>query len=437
MATYIPYSAQEQAQMLLEMGETLASLLSSIPKDLLLEEELDLPNGKSELEVMRELEQLAKRNHVYATIFRGAGAYKHYIPSVVKALANQSAFLTSYTPYQAEMSQGLLQGMFEYQTMITGLTGMDVSNASLYDGACACAEAMLMCEQPQRPVFLMAKSIDPQVQEVMALYAYGRGIELRVVPSEKGVVDKSALEALMSDQVSGVLVQSPNYYGLFENVRDIAKVVHAHGATMVLNANPLSFGISASAKEMEVDLCVGEAQPLGLALGMGGPYLGYMCSSQALLRRLPGRIVGQTCDLQGRIAYTLTLQAREQHIRREKALSSICSNQAHCALTSAVYMATMGPLGIQEVARACWQNAHYLAQELCKLPGFSLKYEAPFFHEFVTLSTLAATKLETVLKEHDILAGLPLGEHEMLWCATEYNTVEEVDALIRILKEVC
>ena len=435
MGSYVPSTPAERQQMLAALGmEDALQLYADVPEAMLLTGPLDLPAGKSELQVRGEMEALAAQNTRYGTILRGAGAYDHYIPSIVKYIPAKEEFLTAYTPYQAEISQGILQSIFEYQTMICELTGMDVSNASVYDGATAAAEAAAMCRDRRRSVTLISGAAHPDVINTVRTYCYGTGHALRVVPVKDGVTDPDALKALLTPDVSSFIVQQPNFFGQLEDAKGLGALVHEAGAQYIMSCNPISLAILASPAECGADVAVGEGQPLGLPLGWGGPYLGIMAATQKLMRKLPGRIVGQTTDAEGRRAFVLSLQAREQHIRREKASSNICSNEALCALTAGLYLATMGPEGLQEAARQSMAKAHYLCSELCKLDGVARVYPGAFFHEFVTTLPRQDAVL-AALSKAGILGGLPV-DGGVLWCATEKVTKAELDRAVAIVKEV-
>ena len=436
MGSYVPGTQAEREQMLKAIGmEREDQLYADVPEQMLLHEPLNIPSGMSELEVRTAMTELAEQNKVYKTVLRGAGAYDHYIPSIVKYIPAKEEFLTAYTPYQAEMSQGVLQSIFEYQTMICQLTGMDVSNASVYDGATAAAEASAMCRDRKRTVTLVSAAVHPDTINTVRTYCYGSNTEMRVVPCKDGVTDLDALQQMLTPDVASVLIQQPNFYGQLENAKQIGELVHAAKAMYVLSCDPLSLAILPTPKEVGADVMVGEGQCLGLPIAWGGPYLGIMATTAKHMRKLPGRIVGETTDDAGNKAYVLSLQAREQHIRREKASSNICSNEALCALTAGLYMATMGPEGMREAARQTTAKAHYLQAELCKLPGMELKYAGPFYQEFVTVCPRRDAVL-AALDEAGILGGLPLGENEILWCATEKNTKTELDRAVAVVKEV-
>ena len=435
MGSYIPSTPAERQAMLEAIGlKDYRDLYRDVPQSMILDRPLDVPSGMSELEVSRTMTAMAEKNRVFSTVLRGAGAYDHYIPSIVKYIPAKEEFLTAYTPYQAEMSQGVLQSIFEYQTMICALTGMDVSNASVYDGATAAAEAAAMCRARKRTVTLISAAAHPDVINTVRTYCYGTGDELRVVPVKDGRTDWDALKELLTPDVASFYLQQPNFYGQLEDAEAIGQLVHEAGALYIMGCNPIALGILKTPRDCGADVAVGEGQPLGMPLSYGGPYLGYMATTKKYMRKLPGRIVGETVDSKGERAYVLSLQAREQHIRREKASSNICSNQALCALTAGVYLSAMGPQGMAEAARQSMSKAHYLADALCQLSGVSLKYQGPFFHEFVTVLPQADAVL-AALEEAGILGGLPV-EGGVLWCATEKVSKAELDRAAAIVKEV-
>lgn len=436
MGSYVPSTGAQREEMLRAVGvSSTRELFRDVPQEMLLTRPLDIPGGMSELEVSRVMTAMAAENRVYGTVLRGAGAYDHYIPSIVKYIPAKEEFLTAYTPYQAEMSQGLLQSIFEYQTMICELTGMDVSNASVYDGASAAAEAAAMCRDRKRRVTLISGAAHPDTINTVRTYCYGTGDELRVVPVRDGRTDMDALRELLTADVAGFYVQQPNFFGQFEDAEALGALTHEAGALYIMGCNPMALAIMKTPRECGADIAVGEGQPLGLPMGCGGPYLGYMAATDKLMRRLPGRIVGETTDAQGRRAYVLSLQAREQHIRREKASSNICSNEALCALTAGLYMAAMGPDGMAQAAEQSMAKAHYLAGALCAIDGVELVYDGPFFHEFVTRLPERENVL-AALAADDILGGLPVGGDQILWCATEKVSRAQLDKAVSIVKEV-
>ena len=436
MGSYIPSTREERLDMLHSIGmHSFDELYADIPESLRLKDELSLPVGLSEMEVARKIEEISEKNTRFSHIFRGAGSYQHYIPAIVKQVNSKEEFVTAYTPYQAEISQGLLQSIFEYQTMICELTGMDVSNASVYDGATAAAEAAAMCRDRKRGTVCVSASVDPKILSVIRTYCFGSGAPLVILPEKDGLTDLESWNAMDTSSIACLIIQTPNYHGLIEDGAAIANAVHNSGAKLIASCNPIALGLLETPGEFGADVAVGEGQPLGLPMGFGGPYLGFMASTKDMMRKLPGRIVGQTTDVDGKRAYVLTLQAREQHIRREKASSNICSNEALCAMTAAVYLSAMGSAGLEKVAASCMANARYLLDELTAL-GFTRKYTGEFFHEFVTICPCDAAVLSDKLAAHGYLSGLVTGQSEMLWCTTEMNTKSEIDGLIAVIKEV-
>ncbi|WP_195985697.1 aminomethyl-transferring glycine dehydrogenase subunit GcvPA [Clostridium sp. D33t1_170424_F3] len=434
MGSYIPSTAAQRQEMLRTVGvSSLEDLYADVPASIRLPD-LQLEKGRSELEVSAAIQKLAEKNHVFGSVFRGAGAYDHYIPAIVRRVTSKEEFLTAYTPYQAEISQGILQSIFEYQTMICELTGMDASNASVYDGACAAAEAAAMCRDRKRSRVLISASAHPMVVQTILTYCKGADAEAVLVPAKDGATDLEALRELLRNTDACFYMQQPNFNGLIEDAEALGELVHAAGAKFIMGVNPIAAAVLRTPRECGADIAVGEGQPLGMPLSFGGPYLGFMACTKELFRKLPGRIVGETADAAGRRCYVLTLQAREQHIRREKASSNICSNEALCAMTASVYMAAMGPAGVQKAAALCYSKAHYLAEQICAISGFSLAYDAEFFHEFITKTSIPAEQLLAVLEKNDILGGLPV-ENDILWCATEKNTKEQMDRLVALLKE--
>ncbi len=436
MGSYVPSTAQERQEMLASVGLcSIDELFSHIPDSLKLKGELNLPSGKSELEVCRTMEHIAAQNIVFDSIFRSAGAYDHYIPAIVKSVTGKEEFVTAYTPYQAEISQGVLQSIFEYQTMICELTGMDVSNASVYDGATAAAEAVNMCCERSRSVVFCSAAAHPDTIEVIKTYCWASGHEFVLVPAKDGKTDWNSILPQLDKKTSACLyIQSPNFFGQIEDVQQAAEAVHAVGAKLIMGCNPIALGLYKTPAELGADIAVGEGQPLGMPLSFGGPYLGFMATTKTMMRKLPGRIVGETTDVDGKRAFVLTLQAREQHIRREKASSNICSNQALCAMTAAVYLAAVGPEGLNQVANLCYQKAHYLMQQLTAIPGITLRYQGPFFHEFVT-DQGDANRILLKLEQEGILGGLPLSDGGILWCATEKNSKEDIDRMVGIIRK--
>ena len=434
MGRYIPETFAEQEAMLKDIGlNSIDDLYSMVPESVKLKD-LDIPEGKSEMEVLEEIRSIADKNVQFRSIFRGAGVYKHHIPAIVKTITSKEEFLTAYTPYQAEISQGVLQSIFEYQTQICELTGLDVSNASVYDGAVAAAEAVFMTLERNKDEILVSDSVDPEVMAVIRTYCESRDVKVVELKGKDHLTDIEEVRKNISEKTAGLYIESPNYYGLIEDVETLASLMHENKARIIEGVDPVSLVLYKTPGEMDVDIAVGEGQQLGLPMGFGGPYLGFMTCKKELMRKLPGRIVGETTDHDGRRAFVLTLQAREQHIRREKASSNICSNEALCAMTASVYLAAMGPQGMYKLALSCYSNAHYLAQELDKL-GFKRTEKGEFFDEFTTESPIDPKLLEEKLAERKILSGLVLND-QILWCATEVNTKEKIDELVSALREV-
>ena len=434
---YLLNTELQQRDMLQALGlKSLEELYREIPEALLLTGDLDIPVGLGEQGIMNIFDKLARKNTVFPTVFRGAGAYKHYIPAVVPQMVGKERFVTGYTPYQAEVSQGTLQATFEFQTMICELTGLDASNASMYDGASSAAEAVAMCKDRKRTKALILGGVNPRTIDTVKTYCWAADSAVDVVKTKDGVSDLDALAQMLTDDVACVLLQQPNYLGLLEDVQAIADLAHSKGAKVIVSVNPIAAAVLQAPGECGADIAVGEGQPLGIPLSFGGPYLGFIAAKAAMMRKLPGRIAGETVDQAGNRAFVLTLQAREQHIRRETASSNVCSNQALMAIAASVYMAAMGPEGLREVAMQSYSKAHYLAGELGKIKGFELRYSGSFFHEFVTRCPVAPEKLMTHLEKSGILGGLPIQRGEILWCATEMNSKEEMDSLVSLCKEV-
>ena len=436
MGSFLPNTKEEQQNMLREIGyDSFDALFAHIPEEAKVKS-LNLPSGLSEMEAIEEMDRLAGKNIVFKHIFRGAGAYNHYIPAIVQSVVSKEEFVTAYTPYQAEISQGILQSIFEYQTMICELTGMDASNASVYDGATAAAEAVAMCKERKRTTAYVSAASNPQVIQTIQTYCYGSNTKVVVVPEKDGVTDIQALKEALDDESACFYMQQPNYYGNLEDADTLGEIAHEAGAKFIMGCNPIALAMIKTPAECGADIAVGEGQPLGLGLSFGGPYLGFMAATAKMTRKLPGRIVGETVDRDGKRAFVLTLQAREQHIRREKASSNICSNQALCALTAGVYLSAMGAEGMKQVASLCVSKAHYLQEKLSEA-GLARRDTQPFFHEFVTVCPGKSAEILLELEKNGILGGLMLSEDEILWCATEKNTKAEMDAVCGIVKEVC
>jgi glycine dehydrogenase subunit 1 len=414
-------------------------LFNDIPASVRLGRELNLPRPLAEAAVQRHLEELAGKNKRLIS-FLGAGAYEHHIPAVVANLLSRSEFYTAYTPYQPEISQGTLQAIFEFQSLISELTGLDVATASHYDGATATAEAALAaCNATRRQKVLISRALNPHYRAVLATYAGGQGVELVEIPLQDGRTDLAVLEQMLQQapkQVAAVILPNPNFFGQVEAMAEVTEAAHRAGALSIAVVDPISLGVLAAPGEYGADLAVGEGQGLGNPLNFGGPYLGFITAREKLLRRLPGRIAGQTTDVDGKRAFVLTLQAREQHIRREKATSNICSNEALCALAATIYLAALGKEGLQEVARQCLLKAHYAQKELAALPGVTPVFSGPFFCEFVLKTKLGPGDVARSLADQSFAAGFDLSpyypefEGAMLFAVTETRTRDEIDALV-------
>lgn len=438
--SYLPHTPAERAEMLASIGvEEVDDLFANIPANLR-SGPPPIPAGLSEMEVLQLVNGLASQNLDLETrpSFLGAGAYHHYIPAAVGAITGRSEFYTSYTPYQAEVSQGTLQAIYEYQTMIAELTGLDVSNASLYDAATAVVEATTIAvNQTRRNRAVVAGGVHPEYRAVLRTYLGAQGIEL-VEIGEPWSLDPAALNAALDESVACVIVQSPNFWGAIENMVEFGDAAHAVGALFVAVNNPLSLALLASPGEYEADIAVGCGQPLGIPLMYGGPYLGIIAVRSGLERRLPGRIAGATVDAEGRRGYVLTLQAREQHIRREKAASNICTNHALMALAATVYLSLLGKEGIRETANQCLQKAHYAAQQITSIPGFALTNDRPFFNEFTVQTPVPAGEVNRFLLGRGIIGGLDLaptgiGENFLLLACTEMTSRQQIDDLAATL----
>lgn len=440
MHKYIPGTSSGREDMLKAVGlSNVDELFSSIPDDVKLSGPLDLPESMSELEVSSKLRKMAKKNvnvQDYAC-FLGAGAYDHYCPSAVDQLLLRQEFFTAYTPYQAEVSQGTLQAAFEYQSYICMLTGMDVSNASLYDGATALAEAAIMaCGATRRKEVLISKSTAPENRKVLETYAAFRGMKVVEFGIKDGRANLEDLKSKISSDTAAVVVQSPNFFGVVEDVPSFVELAHENGALIIESCNPLSLALLEPPGAFGVDIAVGDGQPLGLPLSFGGPYLGFIAVKKKHVRRMPGRIIGQTVDSNGKTGYVMTLMAREQHIRRHKATSNICSNHALCALAATMYVALMGKEGLKEVAEQSMSKAHYAYEQLIKTDKFEPLFDAPFFMEFALKYNGDVSKLNAKLLESGIIGGYELSkdypEFESTWmlAVTEKRSKSEIDLLV-------
>ena len=438
---YIPNSPEERTEMLHQVGlNSAAELFDSIPEDLRLSRNLNTTAALSEIELLAGFEQLATRNPgAQRTSFLGAGAYQHYIPTVVDHIISRSEFFTAYTPYQPEISQGTLQAIFEFQTLVCQLTGMEVANASMYDGSTALAEAVLMAERvTKRSKVVACGAIHPEYLEVITTYVQHAGIELLHAPIDSQTGRASDARDLLDDKTAALVVQSPNFFGCIEDVAALAEKAHAVGALLIVAiTESISLGLLKSPGACGADIVVAEGQSFGVPLSFGGPYVGLFATREKYARQIPGRLVGEAYDKQGRRGFVLTLATREQHIRREKATSNICTNEGLIALAATVYLETMGRRGLQEVAVQCAQKAAYAAKRIGELDGFSVPFTAPRFDEFVVRAPVAATGLLSRLAaERNISGGFALSRYypdrpnEFLVCVTEMNSRAQIDALV-------
>lgn len=438
---YIGNTDEDREQMLKEIGyPDIESLFKAVPDSVHLKTKLNIPQAQSEMELVNNMKSLSKENlntDDYAC-FLGAGAYDHFIPSAIDQLISRQEFYTAYTPYQPEISQGTLQAIFEYQTMICELTGLPVANASMYDGATALTEAAIMaCEATKRTEILIASSVHPESRQVLDTYAKFRDMTVVETAYNNGQVDLDDLKSKINKNTAAVIVQSPNFFGIIEDVEAIAAIVHENKSLLVVSADPISLAVFKSPGELGADIAVGDGQPLGNALSFGGPYLGFMAVTDKLMRKMPGRIVGQTTDEQGNRGFVLTLQTREQHIRREKATSNICSNQALNALQATIYLTLMGKEGLKKVAGLCFSKSHYAYDQLITTGKFRPVFTAPFFKEFAVQSTEEVSGLNEKLLEGGFIGGYDLGKNYpelkngWLVAVTEKRTKQEIDDFAR------
>ena len=429
---YIPSTIDEQAEMLSALGiNTIDELFADIPKEFR-NPTLDLPTPLSEMEIQQELGQMAAKNRPMGSgpSFLGAGSYNHFIPAIVKSLITRGEFITAYTPYQAEASQGTLQVIYEFQTLICNLYGMQVANAGMYDGATSLAEATLMaCRVTKREKVALANSISPAYIDVIRTYCQSQDIEVEIVdPSNPGFADETAC----------LVLQYPNYYGYIEDLKTLVNTTHAQGALAVVSCDPTAMGMLQTPGHYGADIVTGDGQSLGIPASYGGPYVGLFATKQEYIRQMPSRLSGRTLDKNGKTGYVLTLQTREQHIRRERATSNICTNEALYALASTIYMAVMGKQGLRQISELCYHKSHYAANQINALPGYSLPISDPFFQEFVVQCPDSPAKINKKLMELNILGGLDVNEkipNGMLLCVTEMNSKEDIDALVAALAE--
>ncbi|MBR6370045.1 MAG: aminomethyl-transferring glycine dehydrogenase subunit GcvPA [Bacteroidaceae bacterium] len=435
---YFPHTEEDIKVMLDRIGvKSLDDLYADVPADFLYKGEYDLPDAMSEQQVRDFFEGLAARNPKLK-VFAGAGAYDHYTPAVIPYITQRSEFLTAYTPYQCEISQGTLRYIFEYQSMICTLTGMDVSNASMYDGPTAAAEAMRMmvAQTRKKNTVLVSSTLLPNVRGVIATYAKYAGITIKEIAQEDGQTSKASLEVLIAQgDVAGAIVPSVNRFGIIENLEGMADALHSDKSLLTVYCDPSALAVIKTPAEWGADVAVGDGQPLGIPLCYGGPYVGFMACRRDYMRKLPGRIVGQTTDKEGRRAFVLTLQAREQHIRREKATSNICSNESLMALWVTVYLSLMGPEGMKQVNDLCYQRSHYLYGKLIETGKFQPVFDAPFLKEFVLKPLVSTAELQKKLSDAGFFGALETEDGYVSFCVTEKRSYEEMDALVESIKK--
>lgn len=440
--TYFPATDDERKEMLDAIGaKAFEELIANIPEEVRFKGELNLPSKLSECEALRELYRIAEENlHAGVSNYLGGGSYDHFVPSAISAITSRSEFYTAYTPYQAEVSQGTLQAIYEFQTMICRLTGMDISNASMYDGGSSLAEAVLLAAaHTRRTEIVIAGALHPDYLKIVNTYCKSQKINVVQLPLDDGAVDLNALKKAVTQDTAAVVVQQPNFYGCLEDVFEIGEITKTKQALYIAVVNPISLGILSSPGEYGADITIGEGQPLGIGLNFGGPYLGIFAVKEFLMRKIPGRLAGITVDADGNRGFVLTLQTREQQIRREKATSNICTNQGLMMLAATVYMAILGKQGIHEVANLCLQKSHYLAEKIKEIDGCTLKYPKPFFNEFVVTLPQPAAALVNRLAKKKILAGIPLSKWEgdpndLMVAVTERRLKQELDTFVEELK---
>lgn len=444
--SYIPHTVQDIEEMLKVVGKkTVDELFGDIPQSLRMRGEYQIPSQMSEPELLQHAQMLAEKNGDldHNVSYLGAGLYEHFIPVLVDYLTSRGEFVTAYTPYQPEISQGNLQAIFEYQTAICALTGMDIANASMYDGPTALAEAALLAHshhRGKRNLVAVPKSLHPEYRQVLLTYLQNQGIQLVDLPEENGITDVSKLSSVLNEHVASVIIANPNFYGRLENATEIAKTAHQVGALAIALVNCVALGILQTPGSYSADVVVGEGQQLGIPVSFGGPTFGFFAAKEEFLRKMPGRIVGQATDQRGDRGFVLTIQTREQHIKREKATSNICSNQALMALRGLVYLTCLGKQGFYDVAYQSVQKAHYLAQEISMIQGYHLAYNGPFFNEFVVVCPGPATAILDRLEKKHIYAGVALSRwfpertHELLIAVTECRTKAEMDQLVANLR---
>ncbi len=439
---YIPNTDNDRQKMLAKIGvDKIEDLFENIPKELRLNRPLDIP-ALSELELLREIKSLSSENRSGLVCFAGGGVYDHFIPSAMNTIMTRPEFMTAYTPYQPEVAQGTLQVIYEFQTHICRLTGMDIANASMYDGATAAAEAInLSLRATKRSKVVVSESVNPLYLEVIKTYLSGTETELAIVPMKNGVTDLNKIEDIIDENTACVLMSQPNFFGLLEDIEPASEMIHKVGGKLIVNVDPIAQAVIKTASDSGVDIVVGEGQPLGISLSFGGPLLGFFAARQELARLMPGRIAGRTKDTDGKTGFVLTLQTREQHIRREKATSNICTNQALCATAASVYLSLMGKTGLKKVALLSMENAQKVAERVYEIEGFGPYFDGPFVREFAVKTPKPAEEIILSLVEKRILPGIDAGrwfkgmDDCLIIAATEKRTDQEISRLVEGLKE--
>ena len=446
---FIPTTKSDIEEMLNEIGvDSIDKLFQSIPEPLRMREDLNLSSAMSELELTRHLKKISSKNQLVEqhSSFLGAGSYRHFIPSIISHIASRSEFYTSYTPYQPEISQGTLHAIFEFQSLICMLTGMDVANASMYDGASSLAEAALMASRiTKRKELIVSHVIHPDYRNVLDTYLTHLDIKIKTAPvTKEGLTDFNWIKKEINDQCAAILIQNPNFFGVIENIELFSEIAHNKNALQIVSiAEPVSLGILKPPGQLGTDVVTGEGQPLGIPMNFGGPSLGLFATQEKFVRNMPGRLVGETVDSEEKRGYVLTLATREQHIRRERATSNICTNQGLCALMATVYLSTMGKNGMKEVAEQNIQKASYAKKRLLQINGIQLKFSGKIFNEFVIKTKKSPAEINGQLLKHSIIGGLDLEKYYpdlkncMLFCVTEYNTKEEIDKMTDIIAKHC
>jgi len=444
---FIPITDNDKAAMLDSLGlKSIGELFDlSIPDEVRLKRPLDLPQGVSEYELIKELQGIAADNYSLDSYisFLGGGAYDHFVPQIVDAIISLPEFYTPYTPYQPEVSQGILQALFEYQTMISELTGFEIANDSLYDGSTAVAEAALLAHDvTKKTEVIISEAVHPEYRDVLKNYTRGIGITIKTVPMKNGSTDIAALEDMISDETACVIMQQPNFFGCLEDMPRVGDITDRYPVLFIASVDPISLGILQPPAEYGADVAIGEGQPLGNKLNFGGPYLGIFACRKEYLRRVPGHLTSATIDTEGRTGYVFTLQTREQHIKRERATSNICTSEILNAIAAAVYLSYIGPAGLKEVATQCIQKAHYMYDRLRSISYLEPLFDAPFFKEFAFKSTKPVAEINSHLIIEGIIGGLNIGrlypeyENAILFCVTEKRTKQEIDILIEILESI-